>query len=117
MHLVLVHGADIMETFELPIGTYSEEALEARNKHIRAFAYLSCEIPNFHTFLVFPPKYFCQSFRFRSYPVYREHKTRKCFRLDPMMDLFHRLFLTGDNVLSSIRLRGAKDKGSVPELK
>lgn len=37
VHLILIHGADIMASLELPIGAYSEEALEARNKNIRAF--------------------------------------------------------------------------------
>ena len=39
VHLVLIHGADIIDSLELPIGAYSEEALEARNKNIRAFRY------------------------------------------------------------------------------
>ncbi|KAE8740613.1 hypothetical protein FOCC_FOCC013871 [Frankliniella occidentalis] len=37
VHVILMHGADIMRTFELPIGVYTEEALEARNKNIRNF--------------------------------------------------------------------------------
>lgn len=35
MYLVLYHGADIMEYFDLPIGNFSEEAQEARNKDFR----------------------------------------------------------------------------------
>ena len=37
VHHILIHGADIIESLELPIGAYSEEALEARNNYIRAF--------------------------------------------------------------------------------
>ena len=40
VHLVLYHGADIMATLELPIGSFSEEALESRNKNIRKFRYV-----------------------------------------------------------------------------
>lgn len=35
VHKILFHGADIMEYFDLPIGNYSEEAAEARNKDFR----------------------------------------------------------------------------------
>ena len=35
LHKVLKHGADILETFSLPIGWYSEEAQEANNKTFR----------------------------------------------------------------------------------
>lgn len=35
MHKILVHGCDIIEYFNLPIGLLSEEALEARHKDIR----------------------------------------------------------------------------------
>lgn len=35
VHKILIHGADIMETFELPLGFYSEEALECNNKYFR----------------------------------------------------------------------------------
>ena len=37
VHMVLAHGADIVAAMELPIGLFSEEALEARNKNIRSF--------------------------------------------------------------------------------
>ena len=37
VHLILIHRADIMASLELPIGAFSEEALEARNKNILAF--------------------------------------------------------------------------------
>lgn len=35
VHKVLIHGAQIMSFFDLPIGFYSEEAQEARNKDFR----------------------------------------------------------------------------------
>lgn len=35
VHKILIHGADLMNCFELPIGTFSEEAQEARNKDFR----------------------------------------------------------------------------------
>ena len=35
LHKVLYHGADIIDYFELPIGTFSEEAQEKRNKDFR----------------------------------------------------------------------------------
>lgn len=35
VHKILFHGADIMDEFDLPIGNYSEEAAEARNKDFR----------------------------------------------------------------------------------
>lgn len=35
IHKVLIHGADIIDFFNLPIGYYSEEAQEARNKDFR----------------------------------------------------------------------------------
>ena len=40
MHKLLVHSSQIIPNFDLPIGYYSEEALEARNKdnkYIRLF--------------------------------------------------------------------------------
>lgn len=35
VHKVLIHGADLMRRFDLPIGYFSEEAQEARNKDFR----------------------------------------------------------------------------------
>lgn len=35
VHKVLIHGAKIINFFDLPIGFYSEEAQEARNKDFR----------------------------------------------------------------------------------
>ena len=37
VHYIFIHGADIIECLELPMGMYSEEALEANSKNIRAF--------------------------------------------------------------------------------
>ena len=36
-HKLLVHGRDVISRFLLPIGMFSEEAQEARNKHFRSF--------------------------------------------------------------------------------
>ncbi|CAH0381175.1 unnamed protein product [Bemisia tabaci] len=36
-HKVLIHGAEIVKSMELPIGQYTEEALEAQNKVYRLF--------------------------------------------------------------------------------
>lgn len=35
LHRLLIHGADIIASFNLPIGCFSEEGAEARNKHYR----------------------------------------------------------------------------------
>lgn len=35
VHKILVHGADIIDSLDLPIGLYSEEAQEARNKDFK----------------------------------------------------------------------------------
>ena len=37
VHKILIHGADVIASLELPIGAYSEEAQEARNKHNRQY--------------------------------------------------------------------------------
>jgi len=37
VHKILVHGADIIKKAPLPIGMYSEEALESRNKDFRKY--------------------------------------------------------------------------------
>ena len=37
MHKILIHGATVMENAILPIGLMTEEAAEARNKHIRLY--------------------------------------------------------------------------------
>lgn len=35
VHKVLMHGADIMAEFPLPVGFFTEEAQESRNKDLR----------------------------------------------------------------------------------
>lgn len=42
LHKILIHGADIIQQFSLPIGMISEEALESRNKDMR-------NVREFHT--------------------------------------------------------------------
>ena len=37
VHKVLVHGGDVIESMLLPIGSMSEEAQEARNKHFKSY--------------------------------------------------------------------------------
>lgn len=37
LHKLLIHGAEIIESAVLPIGMFSEEALEARNKDFRRY--------------------------------------------------------------------------------
>lgn len=37
VHKVLVHGCDVIENFDLPIGQLSEDALEARHKEVRKY--------------------------------------------------------------------------------
>lgn len=42
VHKVLYHGADIVDFFNLPIGYFSEEPQEARNKDFRRFRRDNC---------------------------------------------------------------------------
>ena len=37
IHKLLIHGATVIETLLLPIGMYSEEVQESRNKHNREY--------------------------------------------------------------------------------
>lgn len=37
LHRILIHGADIVKVAALPIGMFSEEALESRNKDLRRY--------------------------------------------------------------------------------
>ena len=37
VHKLLVHGKDIIQNFDIPIGKLAEDALEARHKEIRKF--------------------------------------------------------------------------------
>ncbi|XP_036327613.1 uncharacterized protein LOC118740223 [Rhagoletis pomonella] len=39
VHKILMHGYGVIEYFDLPIGNFSEEALEALHKHIRIVRY------------------------------------------------------------------------------
>ncbi|XP_036347272.1 uncharacterized protein LOC118756626 [Rhagoletis pomonella] len=39
VHKILMHGCEVIEYFDLPIGNFSEEALEALHKHIRIVRY------------------------------------------------------------------------------
>lgn len=70
VHKVLWHGTDIVSSFMLPIGQFSEEAQEARNKDNRK---------------------------------YRELFTRKSSRVHTNEDLIHRLLITSDPFIASLR--------------
>ncbi|GBN05153.1 hypothetical protein AVEN_182359-1 [Araneus ventricosus] len=70
LHKILFHGRNIIEACILPIGLYSEEAQEARNKHNRQ---------------------------------YRKLFTRKTFRISTNTDLLHRLLITSDPYIASLR--------------
>ncbi|KAE8738513.1 hypothetical protein FOCC_FOCC016004 [Frankliniella occidentalis] len=37
IHMILVHGVDIMKSIDLPMGAYTEEALKALNKYDRLY--------------------------------------------------------------------------------
>ena len=37
LHRILIHGPEIIKAMPLPIGMYSEEALESRNKDFRRY--------------------------------------------------------------------------------
>lgn len=39
MHIILLHGYAIIETFLVPIGMLSEEAQEANNKNVKRFRF------------------------------------------------------------------------------
>ncbi|GBM43203.1 hypothetical protein AVEN_50118-1 [Araneus ventricosus] len=69
-HNILFNGRDIIEACILPIGSYSEEAQEARNKHNRQ---------------------------------YSELFTRKSSRINTNTDLLHRLLITSDRYIASLR--------------
>uniref|UniRef100_A0A6P7EZ54 Uncharacterized protein LOC114324861 isoform X1 n=1 Tax=Diabrotica virgifera virgifera TaxID=50390 RepID=A0A6P7EZ54_DIAVI len=70
LHKVLRHGAAVIKQAILPIGQLSEEAAEARNKHIRAF---------------------------------RLNYSRKFSRVACNTDVFNRLLLTSDPLLTVMR--------------
>lgn len=42
LHRILIHGAYVIEQFNLPIGLYSEEAQEAKNKDFKKFRESFC---------------------------------------------------------------------------
>lgn len=67
VHKLLVHGAALIKHALLPIGMFSEEAQESRNKSIRK---------------------------------YREHHSRKFNRLVNMEDVFKRLLVSSDPLIS-----------------
>lgn len=75
IHVLLIHGASILDSSILPIGMMSEEAQEARNKDNKLF---------------------------------RLKHARKTSRADNMSDVFHRLMVTGDIVISSRSLSTPK---------
>lgn len=37
LHIILIHGYQILENFDVPCGSLSEEAQESRNKNIKRF--------------------------------------------------------------------------------
>lgn len=70
VHKILIHGADIISEFLLPIGCLSEEAQEARNKDFK---------------------------------IYRERFSKKCSRKKNMEDVFNRLLISSDPVITHTR--------------
>jgi hypothetical protein len=81
VHIVLIHGAEIIERAPLPIGQLSEDAQEARNKDIRR---------------------------------YRENFSRKCSREKTMSDVFHRLLVSSDPLISSFEKLKLTDSKPLP---
>uniref|UniRef100_A0A6P7GKW0 Uncharacterized protein LOC114338051 n=1 Tax=Diabrotica virgifera virgifera TaxID=50390 RepID=A0A6P7GKW0_DIAVI len=69
LHRILIHGPEIIKVVPLPVGMFSEEALESRNKDFRKF---------------------------------REAYSRKFSREDTMNDVFYRLLLSSDPLISSL---------------
>ena len=81
VHVLLIHGAQIISSSVLPIGMMSEEAQEARNKDNKLF---------------------------------RLRYARKTSRVHTMSDVFHRLMVTGDIVISSKSVYNRKKRTPVP---
>ena len=81
VHVLLIHGAQIISSSVLPIGMMSEEAQEARNKDSKLF---------------------------------RLKYARKMSRMHTMSDVFHRLMVTGDIVISSKSVYNRKKRTPVP---
>ena len=69
LHRLLMHSADVAQHCLLPVGMMSEEAAEARHKHVRLF---------------------------------RLHRARRDTRLHTIADIFGRLLVTSDPVVSSL---------------
>lgn len=70
VHLILIHGPDVIKNGIVPVGQLSEEAAESRNKDIKQ---------------------------------YRERFTRKISRIKTNEDLFKRLLLSSDPMITGIR--------------
>lgn len=84
VHVLLIHGEQIVRSSMLPIGMMSEEAQEARNKDNKHF---------------------------------REKHARKTSRTDTMNDVFLRLMVTGDIVISSRSLKQPQSEPLPPEVR
>lgn len=80
VHKILYHGKDIISSCILPIGNFSEEAQESRNKDSRN---------------------------------YRELFTRKTSRVDTNTDLLHRLLISSDPYIASLRLTPKTQHGAL----
>lgn len=81
VHIVLLHGYDIIKAAPLLIGQLSEDAQEARNKDIRR---------------------------------YRENFSRKFTHEKTMWDMFNRLLVSSDPLISSLQPRKADDGKPLP---
>jgi len=81
VHKILIHGCDIIQNINIPIGYLSEEALEARHKEIRK---------------------------------YRLNHSRKSSRQFSNKDIFERLLLASEPLITSIRKK-ARNKQSFAE--
>ncbi len=81
VHVLLIHGEQIVSSSVLPIGMMSEEAQEARNKDNK---------------------------------LYRLRYARKTSRVHTMSDVFHRLMVTGDIVISSKSVYNRKKVTPIP---
>jgi hypothetical protein len=70
VHKILIHGDAIISEYLIPIGNFSEEAQEARNKDFKN---------------------------------YRERFSRKTSRIDNMTDVFKRLLVSSDPIITCTR--------------
>jgi len=80
VHKILLHGGKVMQDFLLPIGQYSEEAAEARNKDFKRF---------------------------------REFHTRKYSRLVANQDIIHKLLVSSDLYIASLRQQWKKPEDEI----